>query len=46
VATTAPEPRARARADVGRRDVLERQADAERAAEGPDLLDPAAPREL
>ena len=46
VAPTAPEPRARARADVGRRDVLERQADAERAAEGPDLLDPAAPREL
>jgi small conductance mechanosensitive channel len=33
-------------ADVARRHVVERQADAERAAEGPDLLDPAAPREL
>jgi hypothetical protein len=41
----APEPRAAAPVDVGRHDVVERQADAERAAEGPDLLDPAAPRE-
>ena len=42
----APEPRAAPVADIRRRDVVERQADAERAAEGPDLLDPAAPREL
>ena len=33
-------------ADIARRHVVERQADAQRAAEGPDLLDPAAPREL
>jgi small conductance mechanosensitive channel len=39
-------PRAPPQADVGRRDVVERQADAQRAAEGADLLDPAAPREL
>jgi len=31
---------------VARTDVLERQAAAERAAGGPDLLDPDAPREL
>jgi small conductance mechanosensitive channel len=42
----APQPRERPLADVGRRHVVERQAEAERAAEGPDLLDPAAPREL
>ena len=42
----AVEPRERPPADVARRHVVERQADAERAAEGPDLLDPAAPREL
>jgi small conductance mechanosensitive channel len=42
----ASEPRARPPADVARRHVVERQADAERAAEGSDLLDPAAPREL
>lgn len=41
-----PEQRERPPADVTRRNVVERQADAERAAEGPDLLDPAAPREL
>jgi small-conductance mechanosensitive channel len=41
-----PERRALPPADVGRRDVVERQADAERAAEGADLLDPGAPREL
>jgi len=40
------EPRAQPPADIGRRHVVERQADAERAADGPDLLDPAAPREL
>jgi hypothetical protein len=32
--------------DIARRNVVERQADAERAASGPDLLDPKAPREL
>jgi hypothetical protein len=32
--------------DIARRNVVERQADAERAASGPDLLDPEAPREL
>ncbi|HSA79819.1 MAG TPA: mechanosensitive ion channel family protein [Geminicoccaceae bacterium] len=42
----APESRARPPADVARRHVVERQADAERATEGADLLDPAAPREL
>ena len=41
----APEPGERPRADVARRHVVERQADAERAAEGADLLDPTAPRE-
>ena len=40
------EPREQPPADIARRHVVERQADAERAAEGPDLLDPAAPREL
>jgi small conductance mechanosensitive channel len=33
-------------ADVGRDNVVERQAEAERRAAGPDLLDPDAPREL
>jgi small-conductance mechanosensitive channel len=32
--------------DIARNDIVERQAEAERAAAGPDLLDPAAPREL
>jgi small conductance mechanosensitive channel len=41
-----PAPSAAPAADVTRRDVVERQADAERAAEGADLLDPSAPREL
>ena len=45
-AAPAPETRERPPADIARRHVLERQADAERAAEGADLLDPAAPREL
>ncbi len=40
----AAEPQAPA--DIGRRDVVERQAEADRVAAGPDLLDPAAPREL
>jgi len=40
------EPRAQPPADIARRHVVERQADAERTAEGADLLDPAAPREL
>jgi small-conductance mechanosensitive channel len=40
-----PETPAAPVADIGRGDVVERQADAERAIEGPDLLDPAAPRE-
>ena len=44
--TPAPEPRERPPADIARRHVVERQADAERAAEGSDLLNPAAPREL
>jgi small conductance mechanosensitive channel len=43
---SAPQPRARPPADIARRDVVERQAEAERAALGSDLLDPAAPREL
>jgi small conductance mechanosensitive channel len=44
----APAPAAReaAPADIARRGVVERQAEAERAAAGPDLLDPSAPREL
>jgi small conductance mechanosensitive channel len=37
-----PEPRERPVADIARRHVVERQA----AADGPDLLDPVAPREL
>jgi small conductance mechanosensitive channel len=41
----APEITAAPMADVRRRNVVERQADAERAAQGPDLLDPTAPRE-
>ena len=45
-AAPALEARERPPADIARRHVLERQADAERAAEGADLLDPAAPREL
>jgi small conductance mechanosensitive channel len=42
----APAPREPAPADIARRGVVERQAEAERAAAGPDLLDPSAPREL
>lgn len=41
-----PPPRPEPVADVGRGDVVERQAAADRAAAGPDLLDAAAPREL
>jgi small conductance mechanosensitive channel len=41
----APAPRELPPADIARRGVLERQAEAERAAGGPDLLDPKAPRE-
>jgi small conductance mechanosensitive channel len=40
-----PETPAAPVADIARHDAVERQADAERAAAGPDLLDPAAPRE-
>jgi small conductance mechanosensitive channel len=40
------EARAQPPADIARRHVVERQTEAQRAAEGPDLLDPAAPREL
>jgi len=46
---TAPVPQRPAKepaADVAREHVIERQAAAERAAAGPDLLDPEAPREL
>jgi len=39
-------PRETRAVDITRDDAVERQADAERAATGPDLLDPAAPREL
>ena len=46
VPAPAVQPREPPPADVARRHVVERQADAERAAEGPDLLDPAPPREL
>jgi small conductance mechanosensitive channel len=42
----APTLAAREPADIARRSVVERQAEAERAAAGPDLLDPKAPREL
>lgn len=39
-------PRETRAVDITRNDAVERQADAERAATGPDLLDPSAPREL
>ncbi|MDX1540115.1 MAG: mechanosensitive ion channel family protein [Geminicoccaceae bacterium] len=45
-APAAPEGARSAAVDVRRADVVERQASAERAASGPDLLDPEAPREL
>jgi hypothetical protein len=41
-----PEQRPKAVADVSRQNVVEQQATASRAEGGPNLLDPAAPREL